>query len=599
LTALIAAVTLVTYAPALGCDFVNFDDEHYVTQNSQVQAGLTVRGMTWSFTTTQASNWHPLTWLSLMLDAQLYGQHAWGYHLTNLLLHLANSLLLFALLRCWTGACWRSLLVALLFAVHPLHVESVAWVSERKDVLSTLFGLLSLAAYTWYVGRPSLVRYLPILVCFALSLLAKPMLVTLPALLLLLDFWPLQRWQPTTASWLPGRLLLEKLPLLTLSVASSIATVWAQQAGRAVASLEVVSVGERLSNALLSYGQYLRQMVLPTDLACFYPYPRPGLSLAVVASAVLVLGVTVLVLRLGRRWPYLPVGWLWYLGTLVPVIGLVQVGFQARADRYTYFPLIGIFVLVVWGLADLAVRRHWQRLASLLAGGLIASLGIVSWSQVHVWQNTAALWEHALKVNPDNHLAHDNMGIVCWRRGDLEGSLRHFQQALRIKPNFAHALNDMGVVLRESRRYPESIQCFTEALRLDPGLILARVNLGAALLSLGQNKEAIAQFEEVVRVDPQSIDAHRLLGESLLREGRAEEAIAPLAEAVRLQPGDAEALANLAAAQVKAGHFAEAIATCREARDRAAFSGQASLARALEERLRLYEQKQTLHVTTP
>jgi hypothetical protein len=375
------------------------DDPDYVTKNEQVRAGLTVRGAVWAWGTDHANNWHPLTWLSLMLDTELMGTQPRGYHTTNLLLHLGNVLLLYAILRSSTGEAWRSALVAALFAVHPLHVESVAWVSERKDVLSTFFGFLAIWAFARYAARPGLFRYLAVFVCLALSLLAKPMLVTLPCLLLLLDYWPLRRYQggldglgqaapPLT---LP-RALIEKVPLFALAAASSLMTVWAQRS--AMASLTALPLLARMNNALVSYLQYLRQTVLPYDLAPFYPYPRHPVSPAMaLVAAFLLLAVTVLTLLARRRWPYMPVAWLWYLIAVVPVIGIVQVGMQSRADRYTYVPLVGIFILLVWGLGDVADRLRSEGLALLVGAGVLALLGVLCWAQAESWQVSFIVWD--------------------------------------------------------------------------------------------------------------------------------------------------------------------------------------------------------------
>jgi Flp pilus assembly protein TadD len=565
--AVLAAATLIVFGPALQCGFV-FDDEQYVSENAVVRSGLTAHGFFWAWTTTHAANWHPLTWLSLMLDGHLLGTSPWSYHLVNVLLHVANTLLLFVLLWRLTGATGRSALVAALFAMHPLRVESVAWVSERKDVLSTLFGLWALLAYVRYARAPSVVRYLLVGVGLALSLLAKPMLVTLPAVFLLLDYWPLGRRGPTHDGRVQlRRLVLEKLPLLALCVASCVVTLWAQARSEAVQSLTHLPPVQRLANAALSYTDYLRQMVLPSDLAPYYPHPRGGSSGAGATAAGLFLAAaTVVAVRLARRYPYLAVGWLWYLGTLVPVIGLVQVGDQARADRYTYFPLIGIFLMLVWGLADLARRWRCERPAACLAAVLLVYLGIVSWGQVHYWHDSVVLWEHTLAVAGESAKAHINLGKALKQRGDLEGASRHYRDALRLEPDNAVAHNNLGVTYLDREDYAEAARQFREALRLEPDNALAHNNLGIVLLHGRDHSEAVRHFQESLRLDPNYARAHNNLGLACLEQGQSAEAELHFRDALRLEPNYARAHHHLGLAlraqgkeEEAARHFAEAL----------------------------------------
>jgi tetratricopeptide (TPR) repeat protein len=571
--ALLGGITLLAFLPVLGCDFVSFDDRDYVTENAHVLAGLTAGGWRWAWTTFHASNWHPLTWLSLMLDTQLFGNRPGGYHFTNLLLHVANTLLLFTLVRRLTGVVGGSALVAALFGVHPLHVESVAWISERKDVLSIFFGLLALLAYARYAEAPSAGRYVQVGVCMALSLLAKPMLVTLPALLLLLEYWPLRRWRPRPTAADSGgiplrRLVLEKVPLLALSVASCVVTVRAQQHGMAFASLETASPQERVYNTLVSYVQYLRQTLLPIDLAAFYPRPPGGTSPALAgAAALLLVGVSALVWKAGRRFPYLPVGWFWYLGTLVPVIGLVQVGAQARADRYTYFPLVGIFLILAWGLGDVARRLHRVRLAQVLAAAVVAALMITSWGQAHVWHDSTTLWEQALKVTRDNHVAHNNLGIERMKSGDQAGARRHFDEALRIRPGYAHAHSGLGMVLMNSGKVAEAAAHFRAALASDDTLAPAHYNLGTALAALGEFEAAAAHFQAVLGRDPGNAGAHLHLARVLLRLGKAEEAVGHFLERTARKPGAASELAELGTAYQLSGDWGRAADCFRRAID--------------------------------
>jgi protein O-mannosyl-transferase len=612
LAAALMTATLVVYSPLAQCGFVNYDDHEYVYQNSHVLAGLTSSGFRWAWTTFRAANWHPLTWLSLQLDAQLFGKQAWGYHLTNLLLHLANTLLLFALLRRLTGAAWRSALVAVLFAVHPLHVESVAWVAERKDVLSTFFGLLAVSAYARYAEAPGVGRYLLVVLGMALSLLAKPMLVTLPGLLLLLDYWPLGRWQPggkvpagpagPASKAVPlSRLLVEKVPLLILAAASGAVTVWAQKEGGTVQSLTRIPLPERLANAGVSCGQYLRQTLVPVDLAIFYPHPEASLSLGLAVGAVfLVAAVTGLALWWGRRFPYLPVGWLWFLVTLLPVIGLVQVGSQARADRYTYIPLVGIFLLVVWGLADLARAWRLGRPGACLACLGLVYYGLTAWTQVNHWRNSGLLWEHSLRVTGANAFACNNLGIVFMEdQGNSRQAMPFFQAALRLDPNSAEAHTNLGLALVDQGRVEEAAAEFREAVRLDPKKFPARNALGVALMRQGKREEAVAALREAVVLDPDDAGGHYNLGVALQMGEEWADAAACYQQAVQRDPANAKYRYALAYVLHKQGRLEEAAAAGHRARDLAAAAGQPELARKIEEWLRLVEKGQPYRAGQP
>jgi len=564
------AVNLIVYASVWHDDFVNYDDYQYVSENADVSGGLTWHGVAWAFTTGAAANWHPLTWLSHMLDVQLYGLNPGAHHLTNLLLHIANTLLLFGLLHRMTGALGRSAFVAGLFAVHPLHVESVAWVAERKDVLSTLFWMLTLWAYVAYVRKPRLRRYLVVLLFFALGLMAKPMLVTLPFVLLLLDFWPLGRMAPgpnPAGRWAPSRewwatvvhLVWEKLPLLALSVASSIVTFVVQRRGGSVVSLDAIPLNLRLANALASYVAYIGKMLWPAHLAVLYPYAQ-SLPRWWIAGAFLgLIGTTVAVIWASRRHPYLPVGWLWYLGTLVPVIGLVQVGPQAMADRYTYIPLIGLFILVAWGVPDLLVRWRLRRIALPTAAGLvIAACAIAARGQVQYWESGTALWTHALEVTTGNYVAHTDLGVVLARQGRTDEAIREFREALRIKPGYADGHNKLGRALAEQGRLDEAIAHYTEALRNDPASAEAHNNLGLALARQGKLDESTHEFLEALRIQPDSAEVHNNFGVVLAGQGRTDEAIHEFQEALRIKP-DYEAHYSLGIALAKQGRTDEAI----------------------------------------
>jgi len=473
LALLLAAATVAVFGQVIGFGFVDYDDDVYVSANSHVQDGLTVAGVRWAFTTVAAANWHPLTWISLMLDRSIGGPGPRVFHLTNLILHVANTLLLFFVLDRMTGRRRPSAGTAALFAIHPLHVESVAWIAERKDVLSTLFLLLTLVVYAGFVDRPGPARRLAVVLMFALGLLAKPMLVTLPLLLLLLDAWPLRRKEP----W--RRLLLEKAPLLALSIASAAMTLVAQGRGRTIGSLAGYPLGVRAANATVAAATYLGKAIWPTRLAVFYPHPGPSLAAWTVAGAALVLaGLTLWTIRLRKSHPYLLFGWAWYLVTLAPVVGIVQVGWQARADRYTYVPLIGIFVGVVWAVSGRFAHR--PALLSRLASAALVLLGIAAFVQASHWRDSETLFRHAIAVTGKNAVAHNNVGFALLRRGLPSQAVAHFAEALRIDPSYVDAHSNLGVALGRQGRIDEAILEFQRALDLDPGHQDARRNLARA-----------------------------------------------------------------------------------------------------------------------
>ncbi|MCY2989851.1 MAG: hypothetical protein NTY19_18560, partial [Planctomycetota bacterium] len=431
--ALLVVTVLCAYWPVGRHEFVNFDDPQYLVDNPQVRQGLTWGGIRWAFTTGHAANWHPVTWLSHMIDCQLVGLQAGWHHVIGMLFHIANSVLLYLVFQRMTGAIWRSFMVAALFALHPLHVESVAWAAERKDVLSALFWILSLAAYVRYTAAPSWRSYGVVMVCFALGLMAKPMLVTLPCVLLLLDYWPLGRWSFEANRRVRLRLLIvEKLPLLALSAASCLVTMIVQSRGGAVGSVTAFPVTVRLANAVVAYVAYLGKLIWPTRLAVFYPYHAIATWQWMSAAAVLA-GITAVAIITRRRWPYLLVGWLWYLGTLVPVIGVIQVGRQSMADRYTYLPLVGVFVMLVWWITELSARSRWsQSLLRVAAGTAIIVCLALSFLQVVRWRNSVTLFEHCLRVTGNNALAHTSLGADLRRRGWLDEAMTHYREALRI-----------------------------------------------------------------------------------------------------------------------------------------------------------------------
>jgi tetratricopeptide (TPR) repeat protein len=495
---LLATAVFLTFSPVLRDSFTGYDDPVYVTNNPHVTTGLSRGNIGWAFTSSYASNWHPLTWISHQLDCALYGLHPAGHHLTNLLLHIANTVLLFLWLTGLTGATGRSAVVALAFGVHPLHVESVAWIAERKDVLSTFFALLALLAYTAYVRRPSTVRYIGVALLFAASLASKPMMVTLPLLLVLLDWWPLRR----TA-------LLEKVPLLLLSVLTSAAAFWAQRTGASVSDLGQLPLAMRLSNAALSYLRYLGKAIWPVNLAVFYPFPR---LLPVWQTAICVLalaGVTALAIRLHRDRPWVAMGWGWYGIALLPVIGVVQVGMQAMADRYMYVPLIGLLIAIAW------TTRETKTLYGLSVA-VLAVWAVLSWRQCHVWQDGVTLFTHAVEVTSGNFVAHDNLGVELDRLGRPEEALAHYREAVRIQPgdrnataNFAQANFAAGARLLEQGKFRDSIDRFHEGLQLRPRNALAHAYLGLAQASLGQYRDALRSFDTALQLDPQQVLAQR------------------------------------------------------------------------------------------
>jgi tetratricopeptide (TPR) repeat protein len=553
------AAAVTAFGPACGNGFVNFDDPLYVTENRHVLRGLSGDGLAWALTSTEAANWHPLTWLSLELDASISrmlggrpfeGPAGW-FHLTSVLLHAANAVLLFAVLARITGQVWPAALAAALFALHPLRAESVAWVSERKDVLSTFFGLLALAAYLRYARRQALVRYLLVVLPFALGLAAKPMLVTLPGVLLLLDYWPLGRLRlgggaaPGHAGAAPvsRRLVLaEKVPLLALSAASCVVTLLAQQHGGAVEPLDKFPPGVRLANALVAYVRYLGMLFWPADLAAYYPHPGDALpTWQVAGAACLLVGLTAVALWQAGRRPYLAVGWLWYLGTLLPVVGLVQVGDQALADRYTYMPLIGPSIGLAWGAAEVAARWPGLRpaLAAAAAAALLACVG-ATWRQVAVWHDSRSLWQHALDTTADNTKARNNLGLaILEEKGDPREAERHLRQAIRLSPDAWQPYANLGAALDRQKRLKEAIACYRRALELNPGHMVAWNNLAIDLGEQGKLDEAVARLSEAVRLFPNSATTCHNLARALLHRGeRLDEALGYCRRALRLDPGN-------------------------------------------------------------
>ena len=503
------ASTVCVFCQVRNHDFVNYDDSEYVTENRHVQNGLTWEGTIWAFTTTHASNWHPLTWLSHMLDCQIYGLNPGGHHLTGLLFHIVNTLLLFVVLKQMTGALWQAAFVSALFALHPLHVESVAWVAERKDVVSAFFWLITMWAYVRYVKSPEFGRYLLVLLFFVLGLMAKPMLVTLPFALLLMDYWPLERLQLNSLSTLWGDragvrgALWEKVPLFALAAVSIVITLVAQQSGGAIASMDHLPMDVRMVNALVSYVNYIGKMIWPLKLAVFYPHPGILPIWQAAGAGLLLVCISILVIRAGQRTPYLAVGWLWYIGTLVPVIGFVQVGAQSMADRYTYVPLIGLFIIIAWGVADLTARWRYQRpVLAICTGVALSAFAICTWFQVGHWHNSIVLFKHTLHVTANNYLAHYNLGKAYGETGRFREEFVQYQEAIRINPRFARAHYNIGVLFGKMGNYREELQAYKRAISFKPDYAKAYCNLGAAYAQMGRYSKAVTAFEEAVRLNP-------------------------------------------------------------------------------------------------
>jgi len=565
--------TLTAYWQVRKNEFINLDDDLYVTGNPSVQKGLTFRGTLWAFTRISSGHWHPMTWLSHMLDDELYGMDPSGHHMTNLFFHIANALLLFILLRRLTGAIWRSGFVAALFALHPLHVESAAWVAERKDVLCTFFWMLTLFAYSYYVRKTKAIRYLSVVLCFVLALMSKPMAVTLPFVLLLLDYWPLGRLKFEKISHSTSmdvqrvstvHLILEKIPLLSLAAMLSLFTILAHLKSGAIASFDKLPFSLRIENALVSYIRYIGKMIWPDPLAVLYPHPM-YLPLWEVGGAILLLTIiTALVVIFIRIYPCLAVGWFWYLGTLLPVIGLVQAGVQAMADRFTYIPLIGLFMMVVYGLPRSLGRRGRM---ILIPSGILLLLILmrITLSQVCLWQNSVTLFSHTLNVTANNYLIHNNLGVTLMRQGKDQEAMIHYRKALEIKPNYADAYYNIGTVFMRQGKDQEALAHFLQALSLKPERAETHNQLGAILTRQGKVEEAIAHFAQAVRIDPDHEEARYNLGTVLLRRGRAQEAMIHFNRALQINPKDTKVHINMGLALAAQGEIEEALAHLKQA----------------------------------
>jgi protein O-mannosyl-transferase len=551
----LAAITFAVFGQTLTHGFIDYDDNQYVYDNPVVAQGLTFHGMVWAFTHVHSDNWHPLTWLSHMLDCQLYGLNPGGHHLTNVLLHTATVIALFLVLRQMTGALWRSAFVAAVFAIHPLRVESVAWVAERKDVLSGLFFMLTIGAYVRYARRPWFWgHYGLVLLLFALGLMSKPMLVTLPLVLLLLDYWPLQRVESA------GSLVMEKLPLLALSAASCVVTLLAQN--RVIIATELVPLPLRFANALVACKVYLDQMIYPAGLAVLYPFPHVLSVRKVALAGMLLAGLSVVAWRERRTRPWLLMGWVWYVVMLLPVVGIIQVGAQTHADRYTYLPQIGIYVAVTWLVAEWRVSR--VALGGLMAG-VLAVLMVCAWQQTAYWQNSETLWTHTLACTTDNYIAHNNFGTALMDKGRIDEASIQFQQALQINPALAEARNNLASALLKKGGVDEAIAHYEEVLKSDPSYADAHFNLANALERKGRTDEAIAQLQQALQIIPGYAEAHNNLGRLLCQKGRVGEGIAHFQQALQINPAFVEAHNNLGNALMEEGRVDEAIVCYQKA----------------------------------
>jgi protein O-mannosyl-transferase len=655
---LLAAISLAVFGQTVRNQFVNFDDDLYVYNTPAIQSGITLKGIAAGFVSPHAHNWHPLTTISHMLDCQLYGLNAGGHHATNVILHTIAVLLVFWVLQQMTGEAWRSALVAALFAVHPLHVESVAWVSERKDTLSAVFFFLMLHAYSRYTRAPSVMRYLAVTVFFTAGLMSKPMLVSAPIILLLLDYWPLRRFEQLSLTREKNkvsgsnnqrrkirRLYLEKIPLFVLSAVACILTFILQK--RTAGAIPPLPFLWRVQNAFVSYVIYIWKTLWPAHLAVFYPHPNDTLALwEVIFAILLLLAITAAVIVFRKQRPYLLTGWFWYLVMLIPVIGIVQVGEQGYADRYTYLPHVGLFVAVVWLAIDLATVRQSKRRVAVTTAAAVLIILALTWAafiQASYWRNSEVLWTHALAVTSDNDVAHNNLGYLCNDRGDLDKAISHFESAARIRsakrdPHYhlasAFVQMNLGDALARKERSDEALVHYDEAIRLQPDYGDAYYNRGSVLLAKGRIDEAIADLEKTLQIQPNDADAHTGLGNAFLRKGSLQEAIAHYKEASALAPEDPHSRNNiawvlattsdaslrdgsravefaeqavqlsggrepqfirtLAAAYAESGRFSEALAVAQQAAVMASMQGKADVANRLKNDLVLYRERQPM-----
>jgi protein O-mannosyl-transferase len=571
----LALAILAAYSPLWHCGFVLFDDNDYITSNDMVKQGLTWRGIVWAFTTVHASNWHPLTWISHMLDCEFYGMNPAGHHLTSLLLHMVNSILLFLLLQRMTRARWPSALVAALFALHPLHVESVVWISERKDVLSALFWILAVWAYVRYAETSARAFYLASLGLFALGLMAKPMLVTLPLVLILIDYWPLRRFR-----------LAEKVPYFILAAASCVVTIVAQRRGGAMTSLSIEPLWLRLENVPIAYARYVQKTFMPIDLAAYYPLPVRWPVWEVAVASVLSAGITAWVINHRRAQPYLAVGWLWFIGMLLPVIGVVQVGSQAMADRYDYLPGVGLFIAIAWALRP-RVFAYWGSL-------IVACCIVITWVQVHYWRDSETLFRHALVVTSRNSVMENDLGKVFLLENRVDDALPHLQRAVEFGPKFPLSHYNLGQALLAQGQVAEALSQFEIQVALQPNDYVAQFNFGKVLLDHGLAADAAPHFEKCLQLAPHHLQTASSLAwiratnpDPALRNGARAVQLALLASQIS-GGNDPKILGILAAAYAEAGEMAKATETAQRALTLAGAAQQTAVAGALRQQLEFY-----------
>ncbi len=573
---LLVVAAFAAFAQVLDCGFINFDDPGYVTNNVHIRDGLSPKAILWSFTSTAQSNWHPLTWISHALDCSLFGLNPAFHHAMSLCLHLLSSIVLFLVLDRVTRARWQSAFVALVFAIHPLHVESVAWISERKDVLSGLFWMLTIGAYARYRRSPGAGSYLLTLGTFAAGLLAKPMMVTLPFVLILLDYWPFRIIQPASTSSVSGKATLrrqlqqsvyEKIPFFVLSLGSSVVTYMVQRQGGSMASSDALAFSDRAANALTSYGTYIWKSLVPTDLAIFYPYPDAGVPMRELVLAVVVLAVlTIIVWRERVRAPYLIVGWLWFLGTLVPVIGLVQVGLQAMADRYMYLPIIGLSIMAAWGVPALVRQvKIYPQIPGAAFTLIVVGMILGTRAQVPYWRDSSTLFEHAVEVTSGNHLALNNLGAALADSGNHEGAVRRIREALRLRPDEILIHKNLARSLAALGEFPEALEQYTWILTHDPSDPVLQARAADILADLGKTNEAVGHYLEAIRLDPADAFSHCRLGELYAQEGKFEEARNECGIALKLKQTNSKAHDVLGIIAGKQGKLDEAVKEFLEA----------------------------------
>jgi tetratricopeptide (TPR) repeat protein len=559
------AATFVAYEPMRHNGFVSYDDTRYITENPDVRAGITWRTLGRAFTQPHYYMWHPLTTITNMLDCQFFGLNPFWHHLVSLLFHIANVLLLFWILAYITEAKWSSAFIAAVFALHPIQVESVAWAAERKTVLSGLFWFLTILAYIWHTKRPSTGRYIVVFLVYGLCIMTKPTVVTIPLALLLLDYWPLERLNlgshPAGRTVPVGRLVIEKVPLLVLSATLAVATFIAQRSGGAVVPLENVSLADRIANMFISYISYIGKMIWPSGLAVFYPLPRADFSnTTVVICTLLFVLISVMSIYIGRRRKYIAFGWLWYVGTLVPVIGLVQSGAQAMANRYMYIPMVGLLMIAVWAVKDLVGNRPRLKVVmAVFAGVVLSSAIIITRMQVRHWQNNITLFEYALKVTKNNSIAENSYGCALFDEGRVTEAIQHLSNAVRISPTFSDARKNLGKVLLKEGKSNEAIACFNELIKRKKESAEVYYHLAMASGMQGKYDDAIKYYSKTLDIDPKYPDAHGRMGTALLAAGRTKEAIAQLNEAAQIKPDRAEVYVNLGTAYTQLGRYEQAI----------------------------------------